>query len=95
MVEIRHVAIVHQERHIAGVGILVEVIDAGGIERGRPPFDAVHGVAEAEQIFGQIRTVLPGHARDQRHAPFGILNRHFISKRGILGEPLAPASRQV
>jgi hypothetical protein len=77
---IRHVAIVHQERHIAGVRVLVEVIDAGGIEGGRPPLDAVHGIAEAEQIFGQIRPVLPGHAGDQRHAPFGILNRHLASK---------------
>ena len=37
-----HVAVVQQERHIAGMRVLVEVIDARGVERGRPPLDAVH-----------------------------------------------------
>jgi hypothetical protein len=31
---IRHVAIVQQERHIAGVRIFIEMIDARGVERG-------------------------------------------------------------
>ena len=66
---IRHVAVMQQERHVAGVRILIEMIDAGGVERGRPPLDAVHGVAEAEQIFGEIGAVLPGNAGDQRNAP--------------------------
>ena len=79
---IRHVAIVQQERHIAGVRILVEMIDARGVERGRAPLDAVHGVAEAEQIFGEIGAVLPGHAGQQRNAPFRILNRHVHSNTG-------------
>ena len=78
---IRHVAVVQQERHIAGVRIFVEVIDARGVERRRPPLDAVHGVAEAEQIFGEISAVLPGDAGEQRHPPFRILNRHFHSNR--------------
>src|SRR5579871_4468196 len=45
---IRHVAVVHQERHVADMGILVEMIDAGGVEGGRAPLDAVHGIAETE-----------------------------------------------
>ena len=68
-----------QERHIAGVRILVEMIDARGVERGRPPLDAMHGVAEAEQIFGEIGAVLPGDAGEERNAPFRILNRHIHS----------------
>ena len=66
---IRHVAIVQQERHIAGVRIFVEMIDARGIERGRPPLDAVDRVAEAKQIFGEIGAVLPGDAGEERNAP--------------------------
>ena len=74
---IRHVAIVQQERHVAGMRILIEMVDARGVERGRPPLDAMHGVAEAEQIFGEIGAVLPGNAGEERHAPFRILNRHL------------------
>ena len=65
-----HVAVMQQERHVAGVRVLVEVVDARGIERGRAPLDAMDGIAEAEQIFGKIGAVLPGDAGDQRHAPF-------------------------
>ena len=63
-----HVAIVHQERHISDVRVLVEMIDARGVERGRPPLDAMDRVAEAEQIFGKIGAVLAGDAGDQRDA---------------------------
>jgi geranylgeranyl pyrophosphate synthase len=38
------------------------VIDARGIERGRPPLDIVDLIAEAEQIFGQIGAILAGDA---------------------------------
>jgi hypothetical protein len=70
-----HVAVMQQERHIAGMRILVEVIDAGGVERGRPPLDAMDLIAETEQIFGKIGAVLAGDAGDQRHA-LRILSRH-------------------
>jgi hypothetical protein len=76
---IRHVAIVQQERHIAGVRVFIEMIDARGVERGRPALDAVHGIAEAKQIFGKVGAVLTGHAGDQRHAPFRILGNHICS----------------
>ncbi|AHY49012.1 hypothetical protein BJS_08923 [Bradyrhizobium japonicum SEMIA 5079] len=62
---IRHVAIVHQERHVADMRVLVEVIDARGVERGRAPLDAVHDIAERQQIFGEIGAVLTGHAGDE------------------------------
>ena len=64
-----HVAVMQQERHVAGMPVFVEMIDAGRVERGRPPLDAVDLIAEAEQIFGQIGAVLAGDAGDQRHAP--------------------------
>ena len=83
-----------QERHVAGVRILIEMIDARGVERGRPPLDAVHGVAEAKQIFGEIGAVLPGNAGDQRNAPLRILNRHiFSNKAGLAGSRDRPAIR--
>src|SRR6267142_3992711 len=65
-----------QERHIAGVRILIKMSDARGVERGCAPLDAMYGIAEAEQIFGEIGAVLPGNAGKQRNAPFRILNRH-------------------
>ena len=45
----------------------------------KSPPDAVYGVAEAEQIFGQIGAVLPGDAGEERNAPFRIRNRHVHS----------------
>jgi hypothetical protein len=59
---IRDVAIVQEKRHIAGVVVFIEIIDARGIERGRPSLDAVHGVAEAKQVFGEIGVGLAGNA---------------------------------
>src|SRR5665213_510014 len=38
-----HVALVRQERHFAGVRLLVEMIDARAVERGRPSLDAMLG----------------------------------------------------
>ena len=93
---IRHVAVVQQERHVAGVRIFIEMVDARGVERGRPPLDAVHGVAEAEQIFGEIGAVLAGDAGNQRNAPFRILNRHSSPTTPGLSEyhPRAVGRRQ-
>src|SRR5580704_19505519 len=76
---IRHVAIMQQERHIAGMRVFIEMIDPRGVERGRPPLDAMHGVAEAKQIFRQIGAVLPGHPGQKRYPPFRIRTRHLHS----------------
>ena len=89
---IRHVAVVQQERHVAGVRILVEMIDARGIERGRPPLDAVDRVAEAKQIFGEIGAVLPGDAGEERNAPFRIRFRHTSPPNFYKQLPLRRAS---
>jgi len=47
------------------VGILVKVIDPGGVEAAGAAFDAVHGVALLQEQFGQIAAVLAGDAGDQ------------------------------
>jgi hypothetical protein len=73
---------VQQERHVAGVGVLVEMVDARGVERGGTPLDPMNGVAEAKQEFGEVGAVLPGDAGQQRHAPFGILRHHVHSNKG-------------
>jgi hypothetical protein len=54
------------EADVFVVRILVQVINAIGIEGGRAAFDAMHGVALAEQELSQIGAVLPRYSRDQR-----------------------------
>ena len=52
--------------HVRLVRILIQMIDAIGIEGGRAALDAVDVVALREQQFGQIRAILAGNAGDQR-----------------------------
>ena len=59
-----------QERRVAGVRIFAEVVDARGVERERSPLDAVHRVAETEQVFGEIGAVLAGNTGNQRTRRF-------------------------
>ena len=47
------------------VGILIEVIDAGGVEGGGAAFDAVHGVALLQKEFREIGAVLAGDPSDE------------------------------
>jgi len=60
------VAIVQPQPHIAVVRILVNVVEALGIERRRPPDQAVHRVALRQQQFGEVRAVLAGDSGHQR-----------------------------
>ena len=48
------------------VRILVEVLDAAGVERRRAALDAVDVVALVEQQLGEIGAVLSGDAGDER-----------------------------
>ena len=54
------------------VRILVEVLDAGGVERGRAPLHSVHHIVLGQQQLGQIGAVLAGHAG--RHGHINIIN---------------------
>ncbi len=83
---IRHVAVMHQKRHIAAVRILVKMIDPGSIEGGGAALDAVDGVAEREQVLGEIGAILSGDTCYQRHAPFFVVCRHLVSNRSKRGE---------
>ena len=61
-----HVAVVQDEVPGLDMRILVQVIDARGVEARRAALDAVDFVALLEQQLGQVGAVLAGHARDQR-----------------------------
>ena len=50
---------------ISLVGVLIEVIDAGGVEGGGAAFDAVNGVALLQEEFREIGAVLAGDPSDE------------------------------
>ena len=62
---IGHVAMMQHEATSLFVRILIQVVDAIGIEQRRSTLDAVHLVAFCEQKFGEICAVLSGDPGDQ------------------------------
>jgi hypothetical protein len=56
---IGHVAVVQDEPPIGDMRILVEVIDALGVEERRAPLHAVHHIALVEQQLGQVAPSWP------------------------------------
>ena len=62
---IRHVPVMQEHLYALLVRVMVQVIDAAGVERRRTPLHPVHLVALVEQQFGQIGAVLPGNAGDK------------------------------
>jgi hypothetical protein len=55
----------HRKPDIRFVGVLIEMVDAPGIEAGGPALDAVHLIAFGQEEFGQIGTVLAGDSGDE------------------------------
>ena len=55
------ISIVEDEILVCYMGILIEVIDAIGIEQRGAPFDTVHDVVFAEQKLRQIGAILAGY----------------------------------
>jgi hypothetical protein len=45
--------------------VFVNIVDAGSIEEGRTPLNAVDLVPLGEQESGEVRAVLPGNSCDQ------------------------------
>jgi len=62
---IRKIAIVQLEAGIFDVRILIDVIDALGVELRSPALDAMNFITLFQQKFRQVGTVLAGHAGDQ------------------------------
>ena len=56
-----------RETHVVVMLVLIEMINAIGIERGGSAFDAVYGVALIEEQFSKIGAVLAGDTADQSH----------------------------
>ncbi len=61
-----HIAIMQAQPGAGEMRIVVEVIDAVGIEQARPPHQAMHLIALGQQQLGQVGAVLAGDAGDQR-----------------------------
>ena len=64
---VRQVPIVQDELAAGFVRVLVEVVDAVGVEQAAAALDAVHLVALVQQELGQVGAVLPRHAGDEGH----------------------------
>src|SRR5207237_8433085 len=73
---VRQIAIMHPEANVLEMRILIEMINALGIERRRTPFHSVYRVAFCKQQFGEIGAVLPCYTGNERH-----LARHPCSFR--------------
>ena len=60
-----HVAVVKHQAALFLVGILVEVVDAIGVQQGSAALDAVHFIPLLEKELGEIGAILTGDAGDQ------------------------------
>ena len=65
VVGVAQVAVVQLQLAALGVRVLVDAVDAPGVERGRAADDAVDLVALAEQELREVRAVLSGDAGDE------------------------------
>ena len=54
-----HIPVMQAVPHMGVVRVLVEVVDALGVERRGPPLQPVHLIALLEQQFAQVGAVLP------------------------------------
>ena len=62
---IGQITIMQEQPHAAGMRVLIEVIDARGIERRAPALEPMHLISLGQQKLGQIGTVLPGNSCDE------------------------------
>ena len=67
---IGQVAVIHEETHIRLMRVLIEMIDAVGIDERGAALDAVNDIALAEQEFGEKRAILTGDTGDERDFGF-------------------------
>ncbi len=62
---IGQIAVVQDQAPVGRVRILVEMVDAVGVEQRGAALDAVYLVALGQQQFGQVHAVLAGDTGDQ------------------------------
>ena len=78
-----HIAVMQVEGNALLVRIVIEVVDARGVERGRSAFHAVNSITLGEQQLGQISAVLTGRAGDQRYFPWCFSHYPFARARNL------------
>ena len=76
---IGHVAVVQKKFDAFDMRVLIQVVDALGVERGRAPLHAMHDIALAEQKLGQIGAILTGHAGDQGDLLNDMVSTSFLA----------------
>src|SRR6202049_4365032 len=59
---VRYVPVVEAEENAALVRVMIEMVDAAGVERGRTALHAMDAIAFIQEELGEIRPVLAGHA---------------------------------
>jgi hypothetical protein len=62
---VREIAVMQEQARAIHMRILVDVVDAAGVEAGGAADDAMNLIAFFQQQFGQIGTVLAGDAGDE------------------------------
>lgn len=62
---IRHVTVMKVEAGIFDVRVLIDVLDAAGIERRRASLDAVDRISLVQQKLREISAILPGDTRNE------------------------------
>jgi hypothetical protein len=60
------ITIMKKEACLLFMRIDIDVVDAGGVEGGRPAFDAVNYIAFFQKQSGQKGAILPRHSGNQR-----------------------------
>jgi hypothetical protein len=71
-----HVSVVQDEAPISLVRVLIQMIDAVGIEQGTAPLDTMHFITFGKEEVGEVRAILTRHAGDQR----GFRRREIIAR---------------
>ncbi len=68
---IREIPVVNRNPRVLDMRTAVDVADAGGIESGCAPDNAMHLILLLKKHFCQIRSILSRDARDERFLLFG------------------------
>ena len=77
------VAVVEGELGVGCVGVLVDVVDAVGVEGGGAADDAVDFVAFGEEELGEVGAVLAGDAGDESAFVVALHGRSSEEKKGV------------
>jgi len=72
---IRHVAVMQDELAVGLVRVLVQMVDAVGVEQRATALDAMHHIILVEQEFGKVSAILAGDAGNQGN---------FLLSHGVL-----------